>query len=276
MNSLVRIFLLGAALSGLAHAATIYSRGLPSSTNANSGTPATRSNEAWLTGFTDPNNGNYTLAGDDFTFGSNGTINSITVFEVANNNIGDGAAADPASEFASISLYEGPIASPLTFLSSSYTAVQNVYQPGASTFVDQNGFDYAIYALTFGGLSLPVTAGTEYGFALDATANAGACQFSPFGDPCVLALHGSNAGLSGTPQQGSDDQFRYFTLGGVGPVATFENFCDVVCQQGSIPGAAPTDINILISGTLTTPEPATWGTLAAGLAGLLLFARKRG
>jgi hypothetical protein len=274
MNSLVRIALLGVALSGLAHATTIYSRGLPTSTNANSGTPTTRSNEAWLTGFTDPNNGDYTLAGDDFSFGNDGTINSITVFEVANNNIGDGAAADPGSEFASITLYEGAIASPLTAVSSSYTAVQNVYQPGASTFVDQNGFDYAIYALTFSGLNLAVTAGTEYGFALDATANAGACANSPFGDPCFLALHGSNAALSGTTQQGSDDQFRYFTLSGGS--ASFQTFCEVTCQQGNTGLAtAPTDINVLISGTLTTPEPATWSTLAAGLAGLLLFARKR-
>jgi hypothetical protein len=278
LNRAIRFFFLGSALSGLALATPLaFDRGLPTSANVN-GSPAARSNEAWLTG-TFTNGGNsYQLAGDDFSFAANGIIGSITVFEVANNNVGDGASSLPTSEFSSITLYEGTNAAAgttgISAVSSSYSFAQVSYQPGSVNFIDQNGNAFPIYALTFSGLNLAVTSGTLYDFAVDATANPGGCVNSPFADPCILALHGTNAALAGDTQQGSDNQYRTFTL--AGGKATFQSFCEITCQEGNdgVATIAPTDINVQVT-FAAVPEPATWSTLAAGLGGLMLFARKR-
>jgi len=272
LNAAIRVFFLGAALSGLVHANVIFDRGLPNSTNVN-GAPATRSNEAWLTGFT--SSGNYQLVGDNFTPTINGTISSITVFEVANNT--NVALATPTQEFASVTLYEGTAAAATTTgisaVSSSYSFARVFYQPGSVNFIDQTATAFPIYSLTFSGLNIPVTSGTVYDFAVDATsAAAGACAASPFGDPCFLALHGTDAALAGTTQQGSDNQFINFIL--AGGKATVQGTCNAACQAStaSVPSMAPTDINIQVT---VVPEPGTWGALAGGLAGLMLVARKR-
>jgi len=273
----IRVFVLGAGLTGLVHAGGVFDRVLPNSTNVN-GSPATRSNEAWVTGFFSNAPGTppvYQLVGDDFTPNFSGIVSSLTVYEVANNNIGDGASAVPTSEFSTITLYEGTsaaaMAGGISAVSSAYSFSQAFYQPGSVNFIDQNGFSFPIYALTFGGLNLPVVAGTTYDFALDATAKAGGCANSPFGDPCFLALHGTNAALAGTgPQDGANNQFINFKL--AGGLATVQGSCNAACQAStaSVPAMAGTDINILIN-----PEPGTWATLAGGLASLILVARKR-
>jgi hypothetical protein len=276
LNRVIRFSFLGVALSGLALAGPFaFDRGLPTSTNVNA-SPPNRSNEAWLTGTFNGNN--YSLAGDDFSFASSGTIGSITVFEVANNNVGDGFSSLPTSEFSSITLYEGTAAAAgttgISAVSSAYTFSQVFYQPGSVSFIDQTPNTFAIYALTFSSLNLAVTSGTLYDFALDATANPGACDNSPFGPPCVLALHGTNAALAVDTQQGSDNQYINFNL--AAGLATSTGFCDITCQEGNagVASIAPTDINVQVT-FAATPEPATWGTLAASLGGLILFARKR-
>jgi hypothetical protein len=243
-------------------------RGLPNDSNINGASP--RSNLAWLADTEATGN----INGDSFSFNNSGNITSITVFEVANNPAG-GSSSLPTSEFSSISLYEGADGSPLPLVSSSYTSLLVTYQPGGENYLGTDGVThYAIYALTFSGLNLAVAGHTLYDFAVDAVGNPGGCVNTVFGDPCILGLHGSNAGLSGTPQQGSDGQFLTFTVGG--GTASLIGPCNGACQAGSIPlglNAPAEDINVQIQGTLT-PEPATFGTLAASLGGLLLFARK--
>jgi hypothetical protein len=266
-HAAVRLVVLGTALSGLAHAGLILDRGLPNDSNINTATP--RSNFAWLADTEATGN----INGDSFQFKDGGTIDSITVWEVVNNPVGSGNPSDPASEFSSISLYLGADGSPLPFSSSSFSSALVTYQPGGEDYLGSDGVThFSIYALTFSGLNFAVTAHTVYDFAVDAVGNPGGCANTTFGDPCILALHGSNAGLSGTPQQGSDGQFLVFTVSG--GVASLVGPCDVGCQAGTIGTNPADDINVQIQGTLT-PEPATLGTLAASLGGLILFARKR-
>lgn len=274
-HPVVRLLVLGVALAGFSKAGLILDRGLPNSTNVNNVAGANRSNVSWISGFSA---GAYYLVGDSFSFGNSGTVDSITVFEVANNTVGSMVSSFPTDEFSSITLYYGNAANPLSLFSSTYTSAPVAYQAGLQNYQGFSGNFYPIYSLTFSGLNLAVTAGTTYDFAVDAAPKAGACATAPSGDPCTLALHASNAALSGTPQQGSDNQFIFFTL--AGSVATFNGFCDsgstntLATNYCGAPWDKSSDINVQIQGTLT-PEPATWGTLAASLAGLIVLARKR-
>lgn len=279
LNAAMRVLLVGAALGGLAHAGVVFlDRGLPNSTSVN-GASATRSNEAWVTGFpTDPTNTVFNLVGDNLSFANSGIIDSLTVFEVANNIVGGASSSLPTAEFSSISLYLGTdtlaTTTGIPLVSSSYYANPVGYQPGNVNFVGTGG-TFPIYAVTFGGLNFAVTAGTVYDFALNAVGNPGACAnplSAPFGEPCLLALHGSNAALAGTPQDGADGQFINFTLP-AGGTATVLGACNAACQASTlgVASVAATDIDVIVN-----PEPATlWGTLGAGLIGLMLYARKR-
>jgi hypothetical protein len=275
----VRLALFGTALSGLAHATPIvFNRGLPNSANVN-GNP--RSNIGWLSGTgTAPQAGD-NIVGDDFSLNGSGSIDSITVYEIANNNInntGGGASDHPGNEYSNITLYLGASGSPLNVASSVYTVSNASYQPGNIPYRSpSDGNFYEIWAITFSGLGFAVTTGTVYDFAVDATGVPGACATAPGGEPCIIALHASN-NLSGTTQQGADGQYLNFTLGG--GQATFAGGCNAACQNTQIPPGTTlpaTDINVVITGTIVspTPEPATLGTLGVSLVGLIALARKR-
>ena len=270
----VFVFLLGTVLAGIGQAAIIFQDALPNSTNVNNAAGANRSNVDWAGGSAQLGY----IVGESFSISNAGVMNSITVYEVANNPVGGSVPTDPTNEFSNITLYYGADASPLTLTSSSYTYALTAYSPAVEFYQGTSGTYYPIYALTFSGLNFALTGGTLYDFAVDATPNAGACATAPGGDPCLLYLAASNAALSGTEQDNASGVFDFFTVSG--GTATFAQGCASgdanpadpnYCGQ---PWDKDSNINFVISGS-ETPEPSTFTIMAAGLAGVWVGLRRR-
>src|SRR5579862_4583978 len=89
------------SLGGSATAAPIiFERQLPTTTDINNAAGANRDNVNWLSGFT---SGTYNIVGDDFSINGGATLNTLTVYEAANNTTtvnGTGPAnSTPQNEF---------------------------------------------------------------------------------------------------------------------------------------------------------------------------------
>lgn len=220
-------------------AGVIFERALPTA-NLNDGAGVNRSNISWA-----PGDNSYIL-GDDFTLGSNSVIDTLSVWEVSSN-------ANPRTEFGSISLYVGAddatTGSPLSFLSSSYSSslVSGYQYQGGS------GRYYDVYKISFSGLNLSVAGGVLYDFGIGGTTSN-------------LYLHASNAGLSGSTQDGADGFYLGYTGGSPYGLTYVIDSSETGWDKSS-------DINVEIQGT-EIPEPATFGMLAIS-AGALLFLRRR-
>jgi len=277
----LHLLLAATFVSGVGQATTVFQRALPSSTNVNNAAGANRSNVDWASGSAQLTY----IVGDDFSFNDLAMVDSISVFEIANNPVG-GAPSSPSAEFANIMLYVGAHGSTLSLASSSYTSSLVAYAPAGFLYQGASGTDYyQIYELTFSGLNLTIPGSTLYDFAVDATPNAGACATAPNGDPCLLFLSASNAALSGTTQDGADGLFKAFTSDGSGGFV-YAGSCDSAVTSGpnycGTPPGGPgpalwnksSDINVLIDGTVI-PEPSTVTTMAMGLAGLAFLVRRR-
>ena len=161
--------------------------------------------------------------------------------------------------YQNISLYVGPVGSPLnrvvlaSFIPGSddtsgpdivATRVQYSGVPGE---LDHEGGGYwTIVQLDFTNLNLDFAAGTkvQFGMHTDQGVVGGDYAFS----------HASNAGLSGSPQEGADNLFRQFQLDADPATASF------VATQDSNQGSNETmwdkssDINVQVFATLLTPE----------------------
>ena len=88
------------------------------------------------------------------------------------------------------------------------------------------------------------------------------------GTESSLFLHGSNAALSGSTQDGADGLFLGFT----GPPYSLAYVIDPTAGEAPLWDKG-SDINVEIDGS-AVPEPATFGLLAIS-AGALLFLRRR-
>ena len=200
VSQLGRRVLIVLALASSLSAGVIFERALPTA-NLNNAAGADRSNISWA-----PGDNTYIL-GDDFTLGSDSVINSLSVWEVSNNG-------SPTTEFGSLSLYVG--ADPnLSFISSSYTpSLVSGYQ-----YQGSSGTFYDVYKITFSGLNLSAAGGVLYDFGIGATP----------GTESSLFLHGSNAALSGSTQDGADGLFLGFT----GPPYSLAYVIDPGCGRGA-------------------------------------------
>lgn len=129
---------------------------------------------------------------------------------------------------------------------SSYDGSTNYYSSG-STY-------YAIWEVTFSGLSFAIAPGVDYSFALESV--------SP--DPGV-PLHMTS---SCVPSNCNSRGLMVFTPG--------------VGNTYSVIGAIPDDgdVNVMLTGSTTepvlTPEPTTWLLFGVGLGVLALVRRRRG
>jgi hypothetical protein len=229
--------LVALALASSLSAGILFERALPTA-NLNDAAGANRSNIAWA-----PGDSTYIL-GDDFTLASDSVVDSLSVWEVSNG-------ASPATEFGSLSLYAG--ADPdLSLISSIYSSsLVSGYQ-----YQGSSGNFYDVYKITFSGLNWSVPGGVMYDFGIGATP----------GTQSSLFLHGSNAALSGSTQDGADGVFLGFT----GPPYTVT----YVIDSNGNGWDKSSDINVEIDGS-AVPEPATFGLLAIGAGAFLLLRRRR-
>lgn len=261
MRHLAIATLVGLALASTAQASILFSRDLPNASNGvttyvNEGATGGRSNISWF----EPSGA--FIYGDDFQLSQNAVVTDLTVYAVSNGQVGTSNA--PGTEFSQIQLFTGPAGGTLSLASSSFTSSLVGYLPGNVDYGGSTSTFYNIYALTFSGLNWNVGANTLYGFAVGATA-------SQPGN--TIALHATNAALgnaSGVPQQGADDNFRYWdalSLAFGGLCNSGNNSCGPIWDKGS-------DINVVIRGNVSVvPEPS--GIVLAGIGIISLLALRR-
>lgn len=171
----------------------VFDRGLPTA-NLNNAAGANRSNVAWADG-----SPTFWLPGDDFVLAGSGSyaVTKIRVWSVTDS--------------LNLSLRGGTGGSISTW-STSYTATPVTYVNSA-TYQGTSGTFRNLYQLDF-DVNLTLTGGTNYDFFLD----------SPLLDSGsrTAFLHASNAGLSGSTQQGADDTFKWYDVG-LSTVSTWQS-----------------------------------------------------
>jgi hypothetical protein len=245
-----------------ANASLIVDRGLPDQ-NLNNAAGADRSNISWAFA------GDF-LAGDDFVLAAldpgqdHWRIDRLTVWVV-------GGESTLGDRFNSISLFLGPAAASIPAVASANltgnstdnadVAVSQVTYPGgAETYQALGGELLNIWQIDFFNLGL-----FDAGLHLFALGGEG---------PAVTFMHASNAALSGTPQDGADDLYHFFT----------GNALDAdIDLGGSIDSDGnrwdkSSDINIQVYATQESAtqvsEPGVFGLMGLGLLAVTVVRRR--
>jgi hypothetical protein len=215
----------------------LFDRGLPTD-NLNNAAGSNRSNVAWGFG-TDPDG--HWLAGDDFSIGGSGNylVDTITVWSTS----------------ANASLWLGPEGG--TFQNFSPSATTSVLYSDSTTYQKSGGSFTTLYQYDF-SINEVLSGATTYQFFLDGLVPS--------------FIHSSNAALSDSTQQGSDNlMLGAFVANGSGAVT------DVEAWDSNAPGVwdKSSDANIQVYGT-KVPEPSLMLLLSIGLGAVSLGSwRKR-
>lgn len=157
----------------------LVDRGLPTN-NLNNAAGDDRSNVAWA--FADYISNDYWIVGDTFTntSSSNWFINTITLWTVGRTDL---------------AILRGGIAGSTVGIITDATygdLSASTYQVPSGSMITMHQVDFAV--------DITLGPGLTYCFFLDGTGSA---------QTVVPFAHASNAGLSGSPQQGSDDLMLY-------------------------------------------------------------------
>jgi hypothetical protein len=176
----------------LATAALVFDRGLPTA-NLNNAAGASRSNFAWADIETLPETP--WLPGDDFTLPGVGpiTVNRIRVWSTTN---------------AGLSLRGGIAGSPITLVSTTFTATPVTYANG-QTYERAGGGFLPLFQIDF-LVNIPLNGGDTYQYFLDGPPVA---EIAP-GDFHGAFLSSSNGPLSGSTQTGADGILLFLDNGG--------------------------------------------------------------
>ena len=278
-------FVVGAmtvGLMGAASAALLIDRGLPDS-NLNNLAGADRSNVAWDFG-TAGVDADQWLAGDDFTLecivcgGKHShdyfRIDTVRIWMIA----GEPGQFSVGDRFETISLFLGPAGPSGTEIPQVATAnvtagtndtdnpnveITAVQYPGTTEdYQGSGGSSIQIWQIDFKDLGLFKEG--QYMFAADGIGDGIPFWFN----------HASNKDLSGTPQDQSDDLYRWFNgNAGLASIA-FGAFLD----SDGFGWDKSSDINIQVFGEYDStriPEPASMALMGLGLLGLAAIWRRR-
>lgn len=249
-------------VTGNAHAALVVDRGLPNS-NINQAAGDDRSNAAW--GFEDDDGLAIDfLVGDDFNLGSgNWRIDRLSLWTL-------GGEATLGDRFNSISLFLGreaegdgiPVVASANLNGNNSdnpdVSVSQVQYPGTSQSYQgmvEDGF-LNIWQIDFFNLGL-FNPGQQL-FALAGEAGE---------DSLPTYTHASSAALSGNPQDGADNRYRWFSGNASSAFITPGGFFDTADSGWD----KSSDINIQVEATdmaTTVPEPSVLLLLSLGLFGL--------
>lgn len=257
------------AATSIANAVLVIDRGLPTA-NLNNVSGANRSNVSWGFG----QNPEEYFSGDDFTLGATGDsnnpvwkINTITTWATAGPN--NDSNFDLSDRFLDARLYVGGLSGlslvqSTGFANSAKTGdnpdviISKVNYSNGEGYQGTSGSFIQLWKIEWTNLNLIVNPGelTQFGVTGSALDQSTHTWFN----------HASNAALSGSTQQGSDDLYRYHTLNdlasGSGAWTSNGNGWDKA-----------SDVNILVEAE-AVPEPATM-LLASALIPFLARKRKK-
>ncbi|NEP43320.1 MAG: PEP-CTERM sorting domain-containing protein [Okeania sp. SIO2H7] len=268
-------------------AALLFDRGLPTE-NLNDISGPDRSNIRLATDLE-----NLYFYGDDFTIGAEGetykvdTIRTwvVPAFRISFDNAGD--PEELGDLFESVTLFTGAAEdSDISARTSATLNTENnltsnpdvtltkvTYPNTDSNFeVFPDRFDdfVDIWQIDFNHLNWTIEGGKEYRFGVRGVGRS-ILGFNSFFFPWYN--HGSNAGLSGSPQDGADNMFFRFDARG--------NFIKSI-DTGGLNWDKSSDINIQVFGDLvssgdvaSTPEPAAiFGLLTVSVLGVVLKVKR--
>ena len=236
----------------------VFDRGLPT-VNLNNAAGASRSNVAWAFG-QDP--GEYYATGDTFNFGTAGqtyTITDLRVWIVGSGTTplssifnsltlsGGGLTAATVNDISTVSTTGGP-----------NVGIKAVQYADGSTYQGSLGYS-DLFQVDFLNLNWTVNGGTTYSFFVGGV--PAQSDHGPF-------LHASNAALSGSEQDGVDNQFL-----SLGRSTTNNANMDVVAWDSATNGwDKSSDINVQI---FATPEPGSIVLLGTLILGICAGLRRR-
>ncbi len=223
-----------------ASADLLFDRGLPT-INLNNAAGASRSNVTWAE--TEATAANYWLVGDQFTLSGTQSyrVDTIRLWSTSADNL---------------SLWFGTAGGTISQLSVAPTVTAVTYANGQS-YQGGSGTYRNLYQVDF-NVNMVLTGGTTYQFFLDGNQSGGIVQ---------AYVHSSNAALSGSTQQGADNQLLALNIVS-GAALTPEYWTSLGNGWDKA-----SDANIQVYGS-TVPVPGALLLFAPGLAGLALL-RKR-
>jgi hypothetical protein len=233
----------------------LFNRGLPTA-NLNNAAGADRSNVAWADSESTSTPSEYWLPGDDFTLTSSANVDDITVWIV-----GAGTTA-PGFLPSGLSLFGGDAGGTISQISTTYTSAPVTYTDG-TTYQSSSGNYWNLYQVNF-AVNLSLSAGQTYDFFVDQPYQC----YSASCDTYVNAfLSASNAGLSGSTQEGADGQFLWLDVNGATNTVETWNSDGAGWDKSS-------DANVQVYGS-PVPEPASILLFGSGVLGLGIRLRRR-